>query len=220
MRRVVSETDLRQFRERVCTAATELLAERGYDGFKMRELAARLGVSAMTTYRYFDNKNDIFAALRAQAFDALADRLEQLLDLQGAPPEPLATFCKGYVEFAREEPIRYRLMFDPGAPPIARSTDLGEAQRRMFRVLVDQVGLLERADAPEASDERLARILWSSLHGLAALTLTGALGEGELDDLILEMICRFSGSKSPFRRAEEPSTGHYDRAEAELDRPQ
>jgi AcrR family transcriptional regulator len=191
MRRVLSETDLRGFRERVCAAATELLAEAEHDGFNMRELAARLGVSAMTTYRYFESKNDIFAALRAQAFNKLAYRLERLLDLPGPSSDRFTVFCRGYVEFAREQPARYRLMFDHSQPEMARSAELGEAQRRMFQALVDQAGLLVAAGRTESS-ERTARNLWASLHGLAALALMEAIPEHALDGLIRDMIRRFA----------------------------
>ncbi|HEX4158538.1 MAG TPA: TetR/AcrR family transcriptional regulator [Rhizomicrobium sp.] len=193
MRRVLSETDLREFRDRVCTVATELLAERGHDGFNMRELAARLGVSAMTTYRYFNGKNEIFAALRIQAINSLAGRLETFLDLSGLPLERMMAFCRGYVDFALEDSIRYRNMFDHPQPQIVRATDLIGAERRMFRAIAEQVGLFIRCGRCEGGFERLAWNLWASLHGLAALTLVGAIHEPELDGLILDTIGRIAG---------------------------
>ena len=41
----------------------------------MRELASALGVSPMTPYRYFRDKDDILAAVRARAFDRFAAAL-------------------------------------------------------------------------------------------------------------------------------------------------
>ena len=62
MPRNLSPSDVANFRERLCDVATQLLAELGQEGFNMRELAARMGVSAMTTYRYFKDKNEILLA--------------------------------------------------------------------------------------------------------------------------------------------------------------
>jgi AcrR family transcriptional regulator len=193
MRRVLSEEDLREFRSRVCTAATEMLAEFGYDGFNMRKLAARLGVSAMTTYRYFDSKNDILAALRVRAFDRLAGRLDGLHDPSDSPLTRLAEFCRAYVDFAHDEPILYGLMFDRAEPRMSRSPEFAKAERRMFQAFVEQADLFVGTDMPE-NPERLARSLWASLHGLAALSAIGAICDPERDGLILDMVCRFAGS--------------------------
>src|SRR5579885_665629 len=48
--RVLSESDIADFRERLCQMATQLFVERGPENFNMRLLASKLGVSAMTPY--------------------------------------------------------------------------------------------------------------------------------------------------------------------------
>ena len=57
MPRVLTETDIAGFRERLCELATRIFVERGPENFNMRLLAAELGVSAMTPYRYFKDTN-------------------------------------------------------------------------------------------------------------------------------------------------------------------
>jgi AcrR family transcriptional regulator len=195
MRRIASETDLKGFQERVCAAASALLAERGYDGFKMRELAARLGVSAMTTYRYFQSKNEIFSALRALAFNKLADHLEQLLDVPGTSLQRLVMCCRCYLDFARVEPARYRLMFDDSVPHASRSAELAVAQRRVLRALAE-AALFASAGSMENGHQRAAQSLWAALHGLTALTLMRAVAEQELDALILDIARRFADGQN------------------------
>lgn len=194
MRRVLSETDIREFRDRACSVATELLATQEYDGFNMRELAVRLGVSAMTTYRYFASKGEIFTALRIQAFNRLADRLEQFLDLSGLPLERFAGVCRVYMDFAREEPVRYRLMFDHSPQIFVRSAELAGAQGRVFQALLDQTGSFASNGHGENPREKFARNLWASLHGLATLTAMGTLGNTETNDLLRDLARRFAGS--------------------------
>lgn len=193
MRRVLSEMDLREFRERVCAAATELLAEQGHDGFNMRELAARLGVSAMTTYRYFDGKDEIFAALQARALNMLADRLESLPDMAGAPLERFVAFCRAYLDFACEEPVRYRLMFHAPQPRLGRPGEVVAAEHRVLQALVDHAGMFAPRSQADRSIERFAQNLWASLHGLAALTVVEMIHEADLDALLLDMAQRFAG---------------------------
>ncbi|MDB5447081.1 MAG: transcriptional regulator, TetR family, partial [Phenylobacterium sp.] len=51
MPRILTDTDVADFRERLCAAAERLFAAKGLDGVTMRQLAAELGVSPMTPYR-------------------------------------------------------------------------------------------------------------------------------------------------------------------------
>ncbi len=68
--------DIATTRERLATAATKLFARHGYDAVTMRAVAAELGVSAMTPYRYLGGKDELVALVRAQAFTRFAEALE------------------------------------------------------------------------------------------------------------------------------------------------
>src|SRR5258708_35022878 len=83
MPRVLSDTDVADFRDRLCEAAERLFAERGPDAVTMRQLAAELGVSPMTPYRYFEDTDDILAAVRANRFDRFAEALERARESTG-----------------------------------------------------------------------------------------------------------------------------------------
>jgi AcrR family transcriptional regulator len=65
MLRILSETEVADFRERLCAAAERLFAAEGPGGVTMRQLAAELGVSPMTARRHFRDKSEILAAVRA-----------------------------------------------------------------------------------------------------------------------------------------------------------
>jgi AcrR family transcriptional regulator len=67
-RAALTVEELGAFRGRAVTAATRLFAERGYRGVTLRSLAKELGVSPMTPYRYFENKEELFAMVRTEAF--------------------------------------------------------------------------------------------------------------------------------------------------------
>jgi hypothetical protein len=56
------------FRRRLAAAATRLFARHGYAAVTMRAVAAELGVSAMTPYRYVAGKAELVALVRAAAF--------------------------------------------------------------------------------------------------------------------------------------------------------
>ena len=80
----------------------------------MRQLAAELGVSPMTPYRYFADKDAILAAVRARAFNRHAEALEARLGGAARASRSSASNAVGqaYLDFALEHPEAYKLMFD------------------------------------------------------------------------------------------------------------
>ena len=90
MPRILTETDISGFREKLCELATKLFVEHGPENFNMRLLASEMGVSAMTPYRYFRDKDEILSLIRARAFTRLADRLERAWAAPGALPDARA----------------------------------------------------------------------------------------------------------------------------------
>ena len=86
MPRYLTEQDIADFRAELCKVATERFARFGYEGVTMRQLAEALGCSPKTPYRYFKDKADILATVRAQAFDKFADALEAAVT--DAPDDP------------------------------------------------------------------------------------------------------------------------------------
>ena len=82
----------------------------------MRQIAERLECSAMTPYRYFRNKDDIFAAVRAAALDRFSERLEAARDRLARLPDVVALSAMHTFVFAIEEPDAYRLIFDLSQP--------------------------------------------------------------------------------------------------------
>jgi AcrR family transcriptional regulator len=173
--RVLSDEDVAGFRERLCDAAAQIFIERGRDGFNMRELAARLGVSAMTPYRYFKDKDDILAAVRARAFENFAATLEAALAQPGEPAERGAAVASAYMRYAIEKPQCYRLMFDLSQPEEGAFPDLAAASRRARATMTDHVRLMVDAGLYEGDPVLIGHVMWATLHGVAVLHLAGKL---------------------------------------------
>ena len=94
MQRGIAPLTNADFRKRLCDVASELLAKQGMDGFNLRELAKRLWVSPMTAYRYFSDKDEILAHLRARGFARLADLLEEARALSSTVQDATAALAR------------------------------------------------------------------------------------------------------------------------------
>jgi AcrR family transcriptional regulator len=179
--RILSESDVAGFRERLCDVAARIFIEKGRDGFNMRELAARLGVSAMTPYRYFKDKNEIFAAVRARAFARFADQLEAALASEGTPQERSKAVGDAYVRFALDESASYRLMFDLSQPEEQGQPELAGATARARATMTAHVKLLVDSGIYQGDPEMIGHAIWAALHGAVVLHLAGKLDRAEFD---------------------------------------
>jgi len=154
----------------------------------MRLLAAELGVSAMTPYRYFKDKDEILSAIRARAFSRFADQLERALAMPGAPPEKSAAVVRAYIRFALEEQTCYRLMFDFAESKGPQVPELAHAEERARATMTDHVRMMVDAGYFEGDPELIGHIYWASLHGVMVLHLAGKLdGDTDLDLLLAAM---------------------------------
>jgi AcrR family transcriptional regulator len=183
MPRVLSESDVTDFRERLCEAAEKLFAEKGPDAVTMRQLAAALGVSPMTPYRYFQDKEDILAAVRTNGFNRFAQALEQAYaSVEGARAKGAAV-GDAYINFALEHPATYKLMFDLNQPHEDKYPELVAAGQRARKTQTDYVRSLV-ADGVLAGDpDEIGRMFWAAAHGAVGLELTGKLPAGSAREL-------------------------------------
>lgn len=185
--------EVEAFRARMTQAAEGLFAERGVAAVSMRELAKALGVSPMTAYRYFEDKNEILAAVRARAFNRFADALETAAGAAGgAAIARAAAVGNAYLAFAAADPDAYRLMFDLSQPDEGLYPELVEASERARLPLERMVVDLIAAGAIRSGDPAtLMYAFWAAAHGLVVLNLAGKLGSAEAFDQVRETL--FSG---------------------------
>lgn len=188
--RTLSESDVADFRERLCQAATDIFVHKGPEGLNMRDLAAKLGVSAMTPYRYFKDKDEILSAIRTRAFNIFADRLEAALAMPGTPPEKSRAVGNAYVQFALDQPCCYRLMFERPSPRMTPLPELFAAERRARATMTDHVRLMVREGHVKGDPQLIGPVFWAGLHGVVTLHLAGALAEGGEFETILAEIRR------------------------------
>lgn len=187
MRPQLSKTAISDFRRRLCEVAERLFAERGVDGVTMRHIAERLECSAMTPYRYFQNKDEIFAAVRAAALDRFSGKLEAARLTPGSPSRRGRAVGDAYLQFAIEEPDAYRLIFDLSQPEESKFPELAAANARSRKTMTDYMDDLVATGVMDGDPKTLGLIYWAGTHGLVNLYMAGKIGETELRSLHRQM---------------------------------
>ena len=191
MPRILTPSDIAQFRSRLCDVAAQLFAELGHAGFNMRELAKRLGVSAMTPYRYFEDKDAILSEVRARAFARFADWLEEAYRRRPAMTGTHAGRMH-YAQFAIQEQTQYRLMFDLAQPAATSSPLLASQERRAHAALVSYARHMVERGVLTGDLELLGLLLWSTPHGVAALYRTEKLSGENFHAVLSNTISLFA----------------------------
>ncbi|WP_293485713.1 TetR/AcrR family transcriptional regulator [Phenylobacterium sp.] len=174
----MTESDVADFRDRLCGVAERLFAERGPDAVTMRQLASELGVSPMTPYRYFQDKDDILAAVRTNAFNRFAEALETARDGAKGARAKGAAVGEAYVNFAFANPHTYKLMFDLNQPLEGDYPELVEAGRRAHANMTAWVEDLIAAGEMAGDAEEIGAMFWAATHGVIVLEMAGKLPAG------------------------------------------
>ena len=172
MPKILTDLDIETFRERLCDVAEQMFASHGPDGVTMRQLAAELGVSSMTPYRYFKDKDAILAAVRRRAFTKFAAAMEEATKAAGGGQPGEA-----YLDFALKNPSAYRMMFDTYQPTFHEYPDLLAAMERARATMTaGWKQLAEKGALPAGLDlDLVGHLHWSAMHGAVMLELAGLL---------------------------------------------
>lgn len=165
-----------QLRSEIVAAAHVLLDEAGEEAVTLRAVARRIGISAPSIYAHFADRDAILLAVATDAFAELAEYLRAARDdsAVASGAEQATAVCAAYLRFARERPVRYRVMFggvwnatraiESRAVTIEEVTALGA---EALAVIAD--ALARRDDGEDASRDKraAATVVWVGLHGLA-----------------------------------------------------
>ncbi len=156
-------------RAALLAAAEAELAERGIEGFSLRAVAKRAGVSHAAPAHHFGDTPGLLTALAAEGFRRFLATQHAREAL--APPDARSQIVAaglGYIDFARARPALFRLMFGSRRPDFGQH-DLTAAARAAYEHLETQTAA---AGGQSVQDVAAA---WAVAHGLADLMAAGRL---------------------------------------------
>lgn len=179
-------------------AGVALARAGGPEAIVLREATRQAGVVPNAAYRHFASRDDLLEAVRSAALSALAAAMEAAMaeeiatvSTPGGPrkgmPSPadvararLRAVGAGYLRFAREETGLFRTAFTPSAAGVEHTPDparAGPSGLNPFELLGAALDDLTKAGVLPAERRPGAEYLaWSSVHGMAMLTIDGPLG--------------------------------------------
>jgi len=173
----LTEEQISEFKLQLVTAATRLFVKNGYTGVTMRAIAKELGCSPMKAYRYFGDKDEVFAMVRTAAYQAFGESQQNAYFSKDNALERLTELGLAYYRYADENPLQYRLMFEFFQPDPVGYPELQEAETAAMKPLRTAVGELVEQEIFQGDADLLTHVIWSAVHGVVSLNLSGKLGK-------------------------------------------
>jgi AcrR family transcriptional regulator len=171
-------------RDGLLAAGVELARTGGPGAVVLREAARIVGVVPNAAYRHFADRDELLAAVCAEALGELAARMavdaarvRGAYGDAGAARRRIRAIFRAYLEFAHAEPGLFAAAFSMPHQHAYRKVQAGKAPLPLDQL---RVALDELVDARVLDPARRAGIeypIWSTVHGLAVLSEQGPLRE-------------------------------------------
>ncbi len=131
---------LEQQRSDILQAAATLIAERGFHGMSMRDLAEATGFGVSSLYNYFASKEELLAELQTRAFATLIDAAESSLTDAIDPSARLYVFIFNQVRyFIDHADVMRVLIHEAAALPAEHRHKVRGLKEAYFRIGRDAV---------------------------------------------------------------------------------
>jgi AcrR family transcriptional regulator len=132
----------------ILRAAAALIAERGYHGASMRDIARAVGLQMASLYHHFGSKQELLVLVMREAMHDLTSCVESAVEAAGADPgDRLAAAIRAHVRFHTERrpevivaDAELRALEPAGRAEIVALRDRHQA---LFRAPLEELGVAE-----------------------------------------------------------------------------
>ena len=175
-------------------AGVEILAEKGLGALSLRKVAKQAGVSHAAPYSHFADKQALIAAISTEGFKQLFIQIEEIhTTYRNDPKNLLIETAWTYVQFALNEPDRFKLMFSSVLEKEKDYPDFVEFSQKNFAQIVEVVSACQTAGILRPGLLELTAIsVWGAVHGLVMLVLEGQVSHSVLDQYSVRELLLFS----------------------------
>ena len=130
--------DYDQRRAAIVETAAGIYASKGFAAASVADLAAALGASKSLIYHYYPSKEDILFEVMDSHLRSLAEALDAVIAMHGAPAEKLREIARAFMRLYVGAAARHKVLLNElGALPPARRAEIVRRQRRFIAAVQD-----------------------------------------------------------------------------------
>jgi AcrR family transcriptional regulator len=191
-------------KERILSAAADLVARNGFTAVSMEEIGDAVGITASAIYRHYESKSALLVAMLDRVVDKLLSEGQAIAsDGLADPQAALARLIDGYIDFVMNDRAAAQVYFREidQVPPEDR-----RRLRRNQRLYVEEWVLL-RTELRPVIDDATARSLVHAAIGVIQSTLwySAGLPEDRLRALLRDAALRVLDLVPPSATAVAPA---------------
>lgn len=153
-------------------AGIQLIEEEGFSAFSARQVASRIGYTIGTIYNVFGTYDNLLLHINAATLDRWFAGMEAAVTTDGV--EGLMEMARYYIRFSREHQGVWTALFEHHMEKDAALPDWYQAKMQRFFALVTRLIMPLLGGDPHRAVTS-SHILWSGIHGIAVLSLSGKL---------------------------------------------
>jgi len=147
--------------------ATEVFAEKGYEGASMRDLSRLSGTSLAGLYYYLESKEKLLYLIQRHTFNTIIERLRERLASATDPEERIRIFVSNHVEYAIERQKAMKVLsHEDDVLKDSYGAELAGIKREYYRICLGLVeDLVRHEDLNTAQKAIHTRTAVMSLFG-------------------------------------------------------
>ncbi len=126
---------LAQTREAILQNARQMIVAQGIEGLSLRALADSIDYTPGALYKYFSSKEALVDAVRADCFEELNSSIAEQVLTAVTTPDMLLLGGLAYIEYARQHPQEYHLMFNMEPSQATSGEQRAIAMRTLLQIV-------------------------------------------------------------------------------------
>jgi AcrR family transcriptional regulator len=174
-------------------AGVEILAKDGVSGLSLRKVAMKAGVSHSAPYSHFADKQALIAAISTEGFRQLYQQVITVTEqYQEQPSRQLVEVAWAYLQFALDDPDRFKVMFSGILEKEKEYPEFVEESQRNFQLVKMIIEENQASGVLRSGPSDLAALsVWGIIHGFIMLLLEGQISHTILDRINLRELLEF-----------------------------
>lgn len=193
----------------ILDTAEKLFDEKGYHSVSMAEIARNAKISTGTTYLYFKDKDDLFAALAERGSEYLNHQFFEIMKRPGSSLDRFIEGAKAFEHFYAQYGFYFDVLIDQkrGHKKELEPGTLGNMIEHTLRTLENLFQIFKNMDpsAEETHVEKTCLVAWATMLGLCRLL---DFGRGEYLPFSKTELLKFAAELIHQGFVKQPSTTH------------